>query len=107
MKFDFSAIWPSLRKTAVVAATGLLVPTALAITSGTPTGGFATYLNAHPTTGLVFGLAAMLAHNYLSQIQTVPLTQVVAPVTSVVPVTLTHMTPVTAAPVASTEGPKV
>ncbi len=79
---NFAAFFASLRKTAVVAATGLLVPTALAITSGTPTGGFAAYLGAHPTVGIGFGIVAMLAHNYLSQIQTVPAAQISVPISA-------------------------
>jgi hypothetical protein len=73
---SLSAILKSLTKTAVVVGTGVGVPLALSLTSSTPTGGFAAYLGAHPSTAAVFGLLAIFAHNYLSQVQSVPASQV-------------------------------
>ncbi len=73
---NLSAILKSLVKTAVVVGTGVGVPLALSLTSSTPTGGFAAYLGTHPSTAAVFGLLAVFAHNYLSQVQAVPASQV-------------------------------
>ncbi len=67
-----SAIGQSVVKTAIVAGTAVGVPLALSLTSATPTGGFAVYLSTHPSTALVFGLLAMFAHNYLSQVKVMP-----------------------------------
>ncbi len=77
---NFSALWASLQKTLIVAVTGTFIPLALAVTNAPPTGGFAAYLGAHPVVGAIFGIAAVTAHNYLSQVQTVPASQVVPPV---------------------------
>jgi hypothetical protein len=82
---NISALLKSFIKSATVAAVGLLVPLGLALTSGAPTGGFAVYLEKHPTMSLAFGLLAMFIHDYLSQIQKVPVQQIVATDT-VVPV---------------------
>ncbi len=73
---NFSALLSSLSKTSIVVLTGTVVPLILTAIDH-PTGGLAGYLAANPQVATIYALGAYFVHNYLSNIQTVPVNQVV------------------------------